>query len=417
MISRNNFLPTLLLVIAAVTLVNCAPAVPCNIAGNGGGGSTARLRRDTTTNICGNGGGGGTPTCSSTLKPVQVMFSVDVTGAVLEYGLDATSGMLTLLCNTATAAVGPIAVSNNAFLYVLDTSVTPAQVFGFTIAHGNSGALTAIPGSPFPLSEAITGNATLVADSFNRFMYVTNNAGNDVHVLVIGQNGALSEAANSPFVVSRPDHIAAEQSLAYIPDSTDGDIFIFSLDNNGQLVPTVASPLVIGTGNNSPHFALADGPFLITANQASLSTFAIDLVPADGGALTPVPGSPYSSSLAGDSQVAPLTFALDITGKNLYVTPEGAEGNIPGFQSDNIIGFAFDPIGGGLTPLPNSPFASTSTLDILANTTLPLLYVVTSNTTSVLFDVVPIGTNGNLTIPATGLAVTAVIDPVIANVN
>ena len=414
MISRNSVLPTLLLVIAAVTLVNCAPAVPCNVVGNG----AARLHRSSSTDICGNGGGGGgTPTCSSTLKPSQVMISVDSTGAIVEYGINSTTGALTLLCNTATAAVGPIALSNSAFLYVLDPSVTPAQVFGFTIAHGNSGALTAIPGSPFPLSEAITGNATIVADSGNRFMFVTNNAGNDVHVLLIGQNGALSEAANSPFVVSNPDYIAAEETLAFIPDSTDGDIFIFSLDNNGQLLPTAASPLVVGTGNNSPHFALADGPFLITANQASLSTFAIDQNPSHGGALTPVAGSPYSSALAGDSQVAPLTFALDVTGKLLYVTPEGAAGNIPGFQSDNIIGFAYDPIGGGLTPLPNSPFTSTSTLDILANFPLPIMYVVTSNTTSVLIDVVPIGTNGDLTLPTTGLAVTAVVDPVIANIN
>jgi len=57
MISRNNILPTLLLVIAAVTLVNCAPAVPCNVAGNGSG--AARLHRSSSKDICGNGGGGG----------------------------------------------------------------------------------------------------------------------------------------------------------------------------------------------------------------------------------------------------------------------------------------------------------------------------------------------------------------------
>jgi hypothetical protein len=248
-------------------------------------------------------------------------------------------------------------------------------------------------------------------------MFVTNTTGNDVHVLVIGQNGALSEAANSPFLVSNPDHIASEQSFAWVPDSTDGDIFIFSLDNNGQLVPTAASPLVIGTGNNSPHFAFANGPILITANQASLSTFLIDQNPANGGALTPGPGSPFSSALAGDPQVAPLTFTTDFTGKFLYVTPAGAAGGIPGFQSDNIIGFAFDAIGGGLTPLANSPFVSTSTLDILRNQTLPLMYVITSNTNSILIDSASVDQTGNLTLPATGLAVTAVVDPVTADVQ
>src|ERR1700746_3173057 len=158
MISRNNFLPTLLLVIAAVTLVNCAPAVPCNVVGSGGG--AARLRRDTTSNICGNGGGGGTPTCSMTLKPVQVLLSVDGTGNIKEYGIDSTTGALTLMCDTATAALGPILAANNTFVYVLDQAkgLSPARIFEFLIAHGNSGALAAVTGSPFTLSETITGN-------------------------------------------------------------------------------------------------------------------------------------------------------------------------------------------------------------------------------------------------------------------
>jgi len=161
MISRNNFLQILLLVIGAVTLVNCAPAVPCNFA------SAARLRRDATTNIC---TGGGTPTCSSTLKPVQVMLSTDSKGNLLEFGLDPTSGVLTLMCNTGTAAPGPIVVTpNNLFVYVLDATAGN-QIFGFTIAHANSGALTAITGSPFKLTGTVTGE-TIAVDPMNRFVY------------------------------------------------------------------------------------------------------------------------------------------------------------------------------------------------------------------------------------------------------
>src|ERR1700720_2361688 len=140
MISRSNILSTLLLVIAAVTLVDCAPAVPCNVAGNG----AARLHRSSSTDICGNGGGGGTPTCSMTLKPVQVLLSVDSKGGIQEYGIDSKTGALTLMCNTATAALGAIAVANNTFVYVLDQP--KAQIFGFLIAHGNSGALAPITG-------------------------------------------------------------------------------------------------------------------------------------------------------------------------------------------------------------------------------------------------------------------------------
>jgi len=424
MISRNNILPTLLLVIAAVTLVNCAPAVPCNVAGNGSG--AARLHRSSSTNICGNsGGGGGTPTCSSTLKPVQVLLSVDSKGAIQEYGIDSTTGALTLMCNTATAALGPIVAANNTFVYVLDQAngQSPARIFEFLIAHGNSGALAAVTGSPFTLSETITGNFSLVADPLGRFIFVTNQANNDVHVLTIGQSGALTEAANSPFVVANPDFIAINPAgnVAYVPDSTDGNIFIFTLNSTGQLGnnPNSQSPVIIGMGNNAPHFAVVhpNGNFLITANELTLSSFSIDPNAANGGALTQVGGSPFSPGGAGDAQVAPLDFALDMSGKFLYVTPEGTVGAIPGFVSDNIVAFAFDTTAGGMTPVPMSPFISSSTLDIVANPLLEQMFIVTSNTSSILFGVAPIDASGNLTLPTTSLAVTAEIHPVVVNIN
>jgi DNA-binding beta-propeller fold protein YncE len=424
MISRNNFLPTLLVVIAAVTLVNCAPAVPCNVVGSGGGGGAARLHRDTTTNICGNGGGGGTPTCSMTLKPVQVLLSVDSTGNIKEYGIDSTTGALTLMCNTATAALGPIVAANNTFVYVLDQAkgLSPARIFEFLIAHGNSGALAAVTGSPFILSETITGNLSLVADPLGRFIFVTNQVNNDVHVLTIGQSGALTEATNSPFVVSNPDFIAINPAgnLAYVPDSTDGDIFIFSLDANGQLTnnPASGSPFIIGMGNNAPHFALVhpNGNFLLTANELTLGSFSINS--SNAGALTQVGGSPFSPGGAGDAQVAPLDFALDMSGKFLYVTPLGTvNGGISGFTSENIVAFAFDPTAGGMTPVPMSPFISTSTLDIVANPLLEQMFIVSSNTSSILFGVAPIDASGNLTLPTTSLAVTSVVHPVVVNIN
>ena len=422
MISRNNILPTLLLVIAAVTLVNCAPAVPCNVVGNGSGG--AARNRFSTTDICGNGGGGGTPTCSMTLKPVQVLLSVDGTGNIKEYGIDSTTGALTLMCNTATAALGAIAVANNTFVYVLDQ--TKAQIFGFLIAHGNSGALAPITGSPFALSEALAGNSALVADPLGRFMFVTNSStsANDVHVLTIGQSGALTEATNSPFVVANPDSIAINPAgnVAYVPDSTDGNIFIFSLDANGQLTtnPASGSPVIIGMGNNAPHFTVVhpNGKFLLTANLVTLSSFSIDPNPLNGGALTQIGGSPFSPGGAGDSQVAPLTVTLDMSGKFLYVTPRGTVNNgIPGFLSENIVAYAFDTTAGGLTPVPMSPFISSSTLDIVANPLLEQMFVVTSNTSSILFGVAPIDASGNLTLPTTSLAVTAEIHPVVVNIN
>ena len=416
----NLLLMLLLLAFVATAIASCSPAVPCNIAGSG-----ARLRRNSSSNnICGNGGGG-TPTCSSTLKPIEVLLSVDSKGNILEYGIG-TNPALTLMCNTATAQVGPIVQSNNNFVYVLDTTVTPAQVFGFLIAHGNSGALATIQGSPFKLSEGISGSASMVVDPQNRFVLVTNNEGSDVHVLTIGQSGALTEAASSPTTVATPDFVAVNPAgtFVFVPDSKDGNIFIFSIDNTGTLTATSASPFIIGMGNNSPHFAIVhpNGNFLLTANQVTMSSFSIDPNPTNGGALTQVGGSPFSPAGAGDSQVAPLDVVLDKSGGFLFVTPLGTQdGGIPGFTSQNIVGYAFDPVGGGLTPVPKTPFLSSSTLNLVADPLAEQLFLVSETSATppvVQFNVAPIDSMGDLTIPTSGaLSVTAVVQPVVVNVN
>src|ERR1700690_1643498 len=384
MITKNNFLQNVLFILAVVSLVNCAPAQTCPVIGAS---KLNRLRPAAST--CGGGGGG---TCNSTLAPAQVMLSVDITGNGLEYALDPTSGDLTLMCNTATAAPGPLALVNSNFLYILDVSVTPAQVFGFSIAHGGSGALTAIHGSPFPLSEGIGGFATIVPDPLGRFLFVTNQAGSDIHVLTI-TGGVLAEAASSPVAVQTPDHLAIRHpgTFAYVPDSTDGDIFIFSLNSAGQLISTTSSPFIISTVLDRAFFAIVHptANFLFTANVESVASYAMNTGTGD---LTLVNGTTVSTAGA---QVTPENLALDGTGKFMYVTPSGDAG-LNGALSTDILGYAIDTTGGGLTVVPNAPFTSASTLDVIANPLGQELYVFSAPTIStVAVAVAPIDASGN----------------------
>jgi hypothetical protein len=411
--TKAGFLQCVLLVLAAVSLVNCAPATPCPFGGAGSGSGSSVRFRPAAAGTCSHGGGGG-GTCSSTLTPTQVMLSVDSKGNVLEYGIDSTTGDLTLMCNTATAALGPLAVSANNFLYVLDTSTTPAEVFGFTIAHGKSGALAAVTGSPFKLSEKITGSAAIVPDPLGRFLFVTNRTGSDVHVLKI-TGGVLAEVTNSPFTVQTPDHIAINSAgtFAYVPDSTDGDIFIFSLSATGQLASAASSPFIISSAFDRAFFAIAHptAKFLFTADVESVASYATD---STTGALTLVNGATVST---GGFQVTPAALALDGTGKFLYVTPAGANG-LNANLSTNILGYQIDTTGGGLTIVPNAPFTSAGTLDVLANPLGQELYIFSEVTVPTVMEfTAPIDASGNLTIPTTGLTVTADASPVIANIQ
>src|SRR5207249_2852381 len=77
----------------------------------------------------------------------------------------------------ASANIGQLALIGNKFLYAFDS--TSATIAGFSIAHGNSGALTAIPGSPFTISDTFSGSTNfprIEADPLGRFVFITNFA-------------------------------------------------------------------------------------------------------------------------------------------------------------------------------------------------------------------------------------------------
>jgi 6-phosphogluconolactonase (cycloisomerase 2 family) len=70
-------------------------------------------------------------------------------------------------------------------------------VSGFVIDFG-SGALAAVPGSPF----ATGGKGPAFATSSGSFVYVADKTTNDVAVFAIGKNGTLAAVTGSPFNVA-----------------------------------------------------------------------------------------------------------------------------------------------------------------------------------------------------------------------
>ena len=158
---------------------------------------------------------------------------------------------------------------------------------------------------------------------------------------------------------SRPTHV-------YVNDNTAGvnTVAGFARNADGTLTPLPGSPFAAGgagtgtiVGSQGSVQATSDGRFLLVADAGSnqVSVLAI----GDGGALTPVEGSPFSSGGA-----EPISIAA--SGSLVYVANEGASG-----AGSNYAGFRITPRG-RLIAIPGSTVSLPATAnpgDILFNST------------------------------------------------
>jgi len=110
------------------------------------------------------------------------------------------------------------------------------------------------------------------------------------------------------------------------------------MNPDGTLVPLSGSPFPV-SGNLA-----AAGGFLAASSGSALSTFQVD--PATG-ALSPAGSGPANGA-----------GAITADSRNVYVT-----GNIPASNSTGIYGFAIS-ASGALTALPGSPYTFTSACDL-----------------------------------------------------
>jgi 6-phosphogluconolactonase (cycloisomerase 2 family) len=382
---------------ASGALTNSACAAP---AGNSGG--------------SGSGGGSGNTSgfnpCGATgQQPNQVLYAVDPlnSGQILPFAID-SSGNLSLMCDkiaiSGDANVGELALSQNNFLYLFDS--TTSMIYGFSIAHGDSGALTPIAGQPFSVADTFQTYHHIITDPLGRFVYLTNFEGNVIDVLLVNSTtGALTPAASSPFIVTSPYYLATTPSGSYIyaPDSQSGIINILTVNPSGQLTRTLSSPFFIpGSGD----FAFFDavhpsGNFLFTANYDSVSSYTIN---SSTGGLAFAPGAPYDT--LNSQNVTPSMVALDETGSFLYA---------PDSSTGGILAYSINQTSGALTLVSGSPFgAGSSIYEIMTNPQGPELYVVSSGALNV-YGIN--ATSGALTAPSSPAVNFASANIVIANVQ
>jgi 6-phosphogluconolactonase len=184
--------------------------------------------------------------------------------------------------------------------YVYVANVNANTVSAFQL-NADTGALSAVPGSPF---AAGANPFRVVAEPSGRFLYVSNVNGSSLSVYRIdGQTGALSMIPGSPVPTGPlPEAIAIDPVGRYLYVANYHNIDGFSIDaDSGVLVPLETSPFPAGDSTAQDLQMDPSGQFLYAANHDSgaVTVLAVD---SNTGELTP--------SSAAPSPGFPLAIAL-----------------------------------------------------------------------------------------------------------
>lgn len=256
---------------------------------------------------------------------------------------------------------------------------------------------TATPvGTPVP----VTGAVTLVADRTGHFLYVPDTADSEIRVLSINQaTGALTPEPQLT--------VGIPASFSIFPVVTPDNQFLY-------LAGTANT--TAGAGNSA---GIPGGGGAGTEDLGVVSGFAIN---PQTGALTPIPGGPYT--IAGQGE---FDASLDSSGRFLNVTTTGLNG---GVVDQLATQFAIQPDGSlqrvaqsGLPELKGSAPTSLANAQVewgsaVFNPKNDIAYIMSSNPFTSQVVAAPVQSNGALGTPLTptpvvgvGTTNTAAIDP------
>src|SRR6266404_6154809 len=244
-----------------------------------------------------------------------------------------TSGALTAVPGSPFAAgTNPqaMAVFLGYFLFVANAGSDYVSVYPI---DPNTGAL----GAPSTAGTA-KSPTSIVIDPEGSQMYVANHGGSNDISEILGQTAV----PGSPFPAGgNPLSLALWAGGKFLypanPDATNPSISGFSVDAGiGVLSPLSGSPFPIPVS----HYIATDqtGAYLYVTSGASVVGYGID---ATTGALTALPGFPVAAGTNAYS------ITIDPTNRTLYVTNDGAA---------NVSAFTLDASTGALTPMAGSPF-------------------------------------------------------------
>jgi 6-phosphogluconolactonase len=256
------------------------------------------------------------------------------------YSVDATTGALAAIPGSPFSAGNmPVAIAvdpTGSYVYVVNK--TDSTVSAFLIDR-SSGALTPVTGSPFASGS---GPTSVAIDPTSSFVYVTNGAANTLSEYAItAGSGALTAVTGSPFPTgASPSAIAAplDENVVFVANQSDGTVSVFSPLGDAGLTPNLVPPLATGSGPSSLAIDASDHLYVANSTSDTLSAF--------GQIFTNQPNTATGSYATGST---PISVAIGPLDNFVYVANQG---------SNNVSAYTLEGTTGALTPLAGSPFAA-----------------------------------------------------------
>jgi 6-phosphogluconolactonase (cycloisomerase 2 family) len=262
-------------------------------------------------------------------------YSAFTPGLVVAYSVNPVTGALRTLETVQLPSdnYGIVVHPSNRLLYIPDGS----QILAYGIAA--NGLLQPVAGSPFNSP----GGSALKFTPNGKFAYTNTGVAYSVNVAsgVLTQIGTAS-VGNLPFDVA----LAPSGNFLYIPNFHDDTISGFAVNQTtGGLTAISGSPFASGDTGPTAVVVSPNGKYLFAANASasnvgSNSVFSID---STTGGLTPITGSPFPGSGAGNG------VTIDPTGHFLYVASTG------------IDAYSINQSTGALVAVAGSPYAIPAT--------------------------------------------------------
>jgi hypothetical protein len=201
----------------------------------------------------------------------------------------------------ASAGLGDVRFNNDRTKLVgveVGPTLGPSQIDSFRVNW--NGTLTAAPGSPYPAQglgpfgsqlSPINPNQLFVSNAHNGTGLGTVSAFND------SWNGTLSSIGTSPFADDQTAPcwlvVSHDGQYLYALNTASASISSYSIARDGTLTLIGSSPVSGLAGGIGTDIALSTDDNTLYLNEASTHTIAAFAV--DGGTVTQLPGSPYST--------------------------------------------------------------------------------------------------------------------------